>query len=99
MSYAYQPLDPQQPSIRLLTLQPGENDSDICCELQTVVLESAPDYEALSYVWGDANERKFILLHGHTYSVTASLETSLRHLRYDKEPCTLWIDALCSSLS
>ncbi|KAK3328608.1 heterokaryon incompatibility protein-domain-containing protein [Cercophora scortea] len=81
--------------IRLLTLQPGEHESDICCKLQAVALESAPKYEALSYVWGDANERKSLLLHGHTHSVTANLEAALRHLRYGDEPCTLWIDALC----
>lgn len=49
--YAYAPL-PAGHWIRLLTLQPGAPGSRIDIELGNALLDSRPDYEALSYEWG-----------------------------------------------
>lgn len=38
--------------IRLIHLLPGCQDSSIKCSIEHVNLESKPQYEALSYMWG-----------------------------------------------
>ena len=46
-------------SIRLFKLQPGLEGSPLIGELVDVDLTNAPDFEALSYVWGsEANKLK-----------------------------------------
>ncbi len=52
-------------------------------------------YEALSYVWGDANDRETSFLNGVLFKVTRNLYSALRHLRYADRSRTLWIDAIC----
>ncbi|KAI2479831.1 HET domain containing protein [Pyrenophora tritici-repentis] len=56
------------------------------------------DFAALSYVWGDENNRREILVNSHTVSVTANLEAALREFRKGCEfsgHFKLWVDALC----
>ncbi|KAI8315340.1 hypothetical protein K4K61_002052 [Colletotrichum sp. SAR11_59] len=53
------------------------------------------DYEALSYVWGDASPSKHILIEEHTVPITINLHSALVHLRHSSEARTLWVDALC----
>jgi hypothetical protein len=57
--------------------------------------KSGKSYEALSYIWGDIRDSEAILVDGSTVSVTKSLETALRHLRYPDKPRTLWVDYVC----
>ncbi|KAI8268418.1 hypothetical protein K4K58_005200 [Colletotrichum sp. SAR11_239] len=54
-----------------------------------------PDYEALSYVWGDASPSEHILIEEHTVPITTNLHSALVHLRHSSEARTLWVDALC----
>ena len=61
------------------------------------------DYIALSYVWGEVNDKKDILLDGHRFPVTNSLYEALSHLRdvfkiYDRE-FHIWADAVCINQS
>ncbi|TVY25852.1 Heterokaryon incompatibility protein 6,OR allele [Lachnellula hyalina] len=70
-------------------------NSLVCCTIAHVSLDDPPPYNALSYNWGDQTRRSEILLDGARISVTANLETALRHLRLQDKPLTLWIDALC----
>ena len=56
---------------------------------------SGAQYEALSYVWGDALDFATILIDGHAVTVTTSLATALRHLRYPDKPRILWVDYIC----
>ena len=53
---------------------------------------------ALSYVWGDSNKRREILVNGKPVQVTENLESALKILR-DKLPMRLGVrllvDALC----
>ncbi|KAE9377499.1 HET-domain-containing protein, partial [Stipitochalara longipes BDJ] len=93
--YLYQPLDSTVRGIRVLLLEAGPKYADIRCQLRHERLDSNPNYEALSYVWGNTNNRRAISLHGHTHRVTASLECALRHLRHPVEARLLWVDALC----
>ena len=57
------------------------------------------DYIALSYVWGDPEQRRNILLDGQRFSVTSNLYYALLHLRKSFEVRRMylyvWIDAIC----
>ncbi|KAH6694887.1 heterokaryon incompatibility protein-domain-containing protein [Leptodontidium sp. MPI-SDFR-AT-0119] len=75
----YEPL-PSPRSIRLLAILPGVDDP-IRCELSVVDLETAPPYEALSYVWGIPGPTLDILCNGKAIPVGPNLYSALRHLR------------------
>ena len=81
--------------IRLLDLLPGNVNDDIRCTLRVVSLDLHPDYEALSYVWGDHVEDEDIEVSGKPMSITKNLYAGLRRLRNPTEKRTLWIDQLC----
>lgn len=89
----YNVLEWQQ--LRLVTIQPDQWNSDIQCLLATHYVETTPPYEALSYVWGQLDGQKPIFLNSTLVSVTANLESALRHLRHEKQERTLWVDAIC----
>lgn len=94
--HRYTFLDPKTDEIRLITLLPSdETSSKIECLLSHVSLNSKPDYEALSYAWGDQKEDiGAISLGGKPFPVTPNLESALRYLRLAEKPRTLWVDAL-----
>ncbi|ETS86903.1 hypothetical protein PFICI_00731 [Pestalotiopsis fici W106-1] len=97
---AYSALEPQH--IRVLKLEPSaERDAIITCSLSVISLSEnpTPQYEALSYVWGDFTERHEIQLDGLPTPVTMNLWTALRYIRLPDAPRTLWIDAVCINQS
>ncbi|KAK8155746.1 heterokaryon incompatibility protein-domain-containing protein [Phyllosticta citrichinensis] len=95
---------PSSSSIRLVTiLPPGGDDTAICdsaiinCRLETVDLNDAPVYDALSYMWGSPwlpgmgqrkHERQYsldnwsILVNGACKTVTKDLYEGLLRLRH-----------------
>ncbi|KAH7134407.1 heterokaryon incompatibility protein-domain-containing protein [Dactylonectria macrodidyma] len=97
--------------IRLISLLPAEGPSSpeqskepIECRIEVHRLLEAPEYEALSYTWGqmdrhlpvsilgtdsDSNETEEALL------ATPQLLMALRRLRLPSTPRLLWIDQLC----
>ena len=82
--------------IRLMRLEPGQKEDPIYASLVTRPLKSdQPEYEALSYVWGDPSMGKTIRLCGQEFSVTTNLEAALRQIRRVDETRTLWVDAIC----
>lgn len=82
--------------IRLLRLAPSILlDAPVVCSLVTVALEDRPQYEALSYVWGDPSVTRPICLEGFQWSVTVNLEFALRHIRGKFKVNLVWADALC----
>jgi hypothetical protein len=86
--------------IRLLTLLPTTNfDDDLRCEVNHTSLEDKPEFEALSYAWGNPKDVVPLLLHDQTFHITKNLASALRHLRYAYEPRVLWVDALCINQS
>lgn len=96
MSYVYESLDFSTEQIRLLTLAPAGNETaDIYCNLQTLLLRDRPEYEALSYTWGDTSQECTTYMDGYPFEVTPNLDIALRHLRHPFSPCVLWIDAIC----
>ncbi|KAF2870346.1 heterokaryon incompatibility protein-domain-containing protein [Massariosphaeria phaeospora] len=96
-SPGYRKLDVAQEQIRVLDVQPGRLDSPLCCNLRVVALLSTPvpQYETLSYTWGDARSTLPIQLEGETKFVTTNLAVALRHLRDPYTVKVLWVDAVC----
>ncbi|KAH8727789.1 heterokaryon incompatibility protein-domain-containing protein [Phaeosphaeriaceae sp. PMI808] len=94
-TYISLPLDATQRDIRLVYLQRGNWRDDIRCRLTVVSLESKPDFEALSYAWGEASETRPIIVDGKRIEVGANLESALRRLRRTHEDRALWADAIC----
>lgn len=82
--------------IRIVELLPGGFDGPLHCRLRIAALESDPEYDALSYMWGDTSfTREIILDDDEAFPVTASLEKALRHVRLRKNVRFLWVDAVC----
>ncbi|GIK05563.1 hypothetical protein Aspvir_009676 [Aspergillus viridinutans] len=83
-------------NIRLITLQASDDyNALIKCTLFEVDRTSAPEYEALSYVWGAPGSTRNILLNGKMIPIRENLEAALRELRRREDPRTLWIDGIC----
>ncbi|XXG99605.1 hypothetical protein Hte_005946 [Hypoxylon texense] len=94
-SYAYTALDPNHPHIRLVTLMPGLWSDQISCTIHTVPFDGQQAYETLSYVWGDAKNRKSISLNECDFEVTENLWLAMRRLRSPEAARVIWIDAIC----
>jgi hypothetical protein len=94
-SYQYNPLSSETADIRILYLEPGLWNSEIQCNLIHVSLNDKPEYEALSYTWGNTEEGRWISLGGFRRKVTANLEIALRYLRSETQRRALWVDAIC----
>jgi hypothetical protein len=75
--YQYKPLDPSKHEKRLLRLELGEPEQIVQCSIYHVSLDDKPQYTALSYVWGDSNDRRTIMLEDVPFKVTLSLEAAL----------------------
>ncbi|OCK95603.1 HET-domain-containing protein [Cenococcum geophilum 1.58] len=110
----YSPLNENRKEIRFITiLSKSRHSSVVHCKLETVSLASFNanhiptkqcyrytwgDYAALSYVWGDPNKRRQIVLNGQNTYVTENLEAALRALSEGsnfESGYKLWVDALC----
>lgn len=99
----YQRLDASRKEIRLLTLHPpAKEDHALRCTLTPAYLSShsgsgsdVPEYEALSYVWGEPNFTSPILVNNQELHITPHLLAILTTLRRKETPRTLWIDAIC----
>lgn len=82
--------------IRLLEVSPATDRADrIKCTLRTVLLAEAPDYEAVSYVWGDQTLVEVVRVDGVEERITSNLHDLLINLRYQERVRTIWVDALC----
>lgn len=86
-------------TIRLLVIEPGTQDSEICCLILQVSLTKHPTYEALSYTWGEPTKTHALRCGSKRIGVTANLHSALRRLRWTDFRRTLWIDAICINQS
>ena len=89
------PLDPSKNCIRLLTLHPGKEDDGLVCGLFVVSLDEKPEYETLSYVWGEPGRTRAITVAGTRFDATVNLADFLQCLRLPNAARTLWADAVC----
>ncbi|KAH7321322.1 heterokaryon incompatibility protein-domain-containing protein [Stachybotrys elegans] len=92
-AYPYRQL--QSHSIRVLTVYPGTEQNGVVCGLEEVNIQRLPPYEALSYCWGDPNDRLPIQCNGLPFRVTKSLHSALVRLRLPDQPRRIWADAIC----
>jgi hypothetical protein len=94
-AYQYNPLEGSR-YIRLVELFPGKEEEVIHCALRHVSLDSEPNFEALSYVWGDPEDVQYIICDGCKLNITANLGQALRAFRpeADESVRVLWIDAI-----
>ena len=94
-TYRYSPLKHEH-DIRLLYLLPGSNEAPLSCSLRIVSLSEIPDYEAVSYTWGEPIFSASIECSskGHL-PITENLSKALFHLRLANRSRVLWIDAIC----
>ena len=81
-------------STRLLTLHPGSGRGPIHASLQQVDLADDPEFEAVSYTWGEDTIKKTVVINGHKTLVWNNLWTFLKVLRHKTQPRTLWTDAI-----
>ncbi|KAN0096060.1 HET domain containing protein [Hyaloscypha variabilis] len=100
-SYQYQPL-PSHEHFRILELLPadaaerGGSGGGVRCRLHTEPFADAEDtYAAISYVWGDANDKVPIVCDEKIVEVTVNLADALRHIRDHTEFRFVWADAIC----
>ncbi|THV47789.1 hypothetical protein BGAL_0289g00170 [Botrytis galanthina] len=96
----YSSLSLESNTIRLLRILPNENEeADINCTLFVYPLHDSGRgthrYEALSYVWGDADDSRSICVNGHRLTVRANLHIALSRLRDPVLDRIIWIDAIC----
>ncbi|KAH7418554.1 heterokaryon incompatibility protein-domain-containing protein [Cadophora sp. MPI-SDFR-AT-0126] len=97
--YEYEPLDISEEDnfqIRVLELLPA---SDICdpvqFKLHRVSFDATPDYEALSYCWGESLDTWPIYHGDNIFHARINLVQALQRFRLDDESRFLWVDAIC----
>jgi hypothetical protein len=85
--------------IRLIDLLPrlnGTQNSLVRCNSRVVSLSEKPQYEALSYTWGDPSHPKIpIEVAGEMLGVSKNLHDALCRLRLPAATRTLWVDQVC----
>ena len=93
-AFIYQPLTKWE--TRLLVLQSAKSSSlELRAELVCSSLLASPNFEALSYTWGDTSVRRQMTLCGRPFFVLENLDAALRSLRHARKDRVLWVDALC----
>lgn len=97
-TFEYKSFDLERPALRQLRLK-GARDSeeDIECEIIQAYLDTqdVPDYEAISYTWGDTTSSHKILLDGFDFFVPLNLFSVLGDVRRQYVDRILWVDAIC----
>jgi len=90
-------LRPGSKVVRVLILHPGPHEGAISCSLSVVSLddEPAPNYEALSYVWGDETVTETVTVDAMEVHATVNLIVALRRIRHGDRNTVLWVDAIC----
>ena len=95
--YDYHRLAPEQ--FRLIKLLPGQKKDGLIGSLITVDPTSAPQYVALSYVWGplceEGQDPPVIILDDTAIELRPNLDSAMRALRRLDQNIHIWIDALC----
>jgi hypothetical protein len=97
MGYQWQPLDSTRREIRVLDLDAGAEESLLRGCLRHVSMNALrkPQYETVSYAWGERTLVETILIGDKTMSIPASAASALRCMRLPEQNRTLWIDCIC----
>ncbi len=73
-------------NIRLLRLELDTYKAPIRCHLVEASLDNLPEYEALSYVWGDPSKTEQIVCDGQAHHITINAARALRRIRLGMSP-------------
>ncbi|OJD40510.1 het domain protein [Diplodia corticola] len=93
--YAHRPLPDHH--IRLVHILPSQRrDAPVACRISVHPEERCPEYEALSYTWGDLQDgTQTITVDGLPFVVRSNLWLFLIQLRDPYITRVVWTDALC----
>jgi hypothetical protein len=95
--FEYQRLVRPEREIRLLELLPSTHKLSKfrpACRIFHASLDENPSFLALSYVWGDASDKRTILVDKRPFRVTRNLFNAMMGLR-ETHSLIIWIDAIC----
>jgi hypothetical protein len=90
----YRPLNTQTQEIPLLRIT-DDNDPSMKCELATFASCDAPEYEALSYQWGEGDVECAIEVNGQLFEVRDNLWRCLLIGLSEEDHDWLYVDAIC----
>jgi hypothetical protein len=77
-------------------MKQGPRPTDLELQMSIYPIKDCPEYEALSYRWGNPESERYSLkCNGHEFVALQSLKNALYALRLPDRPRTLWIDAIC----
>ncbi|OQO11819.1 hypothetical protein B0A48_03546 [Cryoendolithus antarcticus] len=95
----YDFLNHSREEIRLLCILPaskGVPEEALFARTRIVSLLDKPQYECISYCWGDPEKTEMVIFQGQPVKVTSNLASALRCFRAEAdEEVWLWADALC----
>ncbi|PSN64192.1 hypothetical protein BS50DRAFT_648118 [Corynespora cassiicola Philippines] len=92
--YAYKTLANEE--IRLFMLFPGSKHDPVRGMIfNAPSSESAGPYRTLSYEWGTGTDQHHIVTENGLLKIRGPLYKTLVHIRKQKNPIVLWIDAIC----
>lgn len=99
--FTYLPLAEGTKQFRLITLLAGQGNDPLRCLLHHGDLgaDPPPQYETISYCWGDANKPETIIVNGIKLPVPASAASALRCMRLPDSGREVWLDAICINQS
>nr|OQO30221.1 hypothetical protein B0A51_01369 [Rachicladosporium sp. CCFEE 5018] len=97
----YDALDPVRRQIRLLRLSSFGNGEDDTVDFELAIHSPAdtPQYQALSYNWGNEDAVCSITINRHAFQVRRNLYEYLRLRRHESEQAWLYVDAICINQS
>lgn len=81
--------------IRLLRLYPSPISRVIRCHMEHHSLDNAPQYEAISYNWGDSSRIQRILVDECWLKVTQNAYDALYNRSFYARTRHVWIDSVC----
>lgn len=95
--YQWRPVDRARKEIRVLDLGPGTGTESLGGQLRHVFLDESdkPEYETISYAWGDYALVDSISVDSKRIPIPASAASALRCMRLPTRTRTLWIDCIC----
>lgn len=101
-SLLYRSLRRDSREVRLISFESLRDEPEINLRLHTFSLQGAPEYKALSYVWGSPDDTRLIVVNGTAVQASANLHAALLGVRAflsnshaDSRITYLWVDALC----
>jgi hypothetical protein len=92
--FSHQPLTGKR-CIRLLDIHPGLPGDALKASLRMVDLDGFPEYEALSYLWGDVEPKREVSVDERPYIIRPNIYSFLLRLRLHDIKRTVWNDAIC----